>query len=165
MRFQRIAVGVASAAFALSVGYAHTGLSARSPSADEVLPMPAAVLPEAAAASSPGRAEAERPSEEPDTRALRRPARRVVSEREARAQRLLDRYIERYPILEGVTVEYGPTPGGAQAVAFYRQGRIVVDPGHVASIERIMAHEIWHVIDWRDNGRIDWGENVPPRAR
>jgi hypothetical protein len=26
-----------------------------------------------------------------------------------------------------------------------------------------MAHEIWHIIDWRDNGRIDWGENVPPR--
>ena len=25
-----------------------------------------------------------------------------------------------------------------------------------------MAHEIWHTIDWRDNGVIDWGENVPP---
>jgi hypothetical protein len=21
---------------------------------------------------------------------------------------------------------------------------------------------VWHVIDWRDNGRIDWGESVPP---
>jgi hypothetical protein len=31
------------------------------------------------------------------------------------------------------------------------------------SISRILAHEIWHVIDWRDNGHIDWKESVPPK--
>ncbi len=30
------------------------------------------------------------------------------------------------------------------------------------SIEKILAHEVWHVIDWRDNGRLDWGEDLPP---
>jgi hypothetical protein len=58
-------------------------------------------------------------------------------------------------------VKIGTTPGGAQAVAFYKSGRIVISPTHRASLSVILNHEAWHIIDWRDNHRIDWGENVP----
>jgi len=51
---------------------------------------------------------------------------------------------------------------GYQAVAYYTSGRIVISPKHTASLQRILSHEIWHIIDWRDNGRIDWRESVPP---
>lgn len=81
----------------------------------------------------------------------------------ARAQSILAGYIAKYPILAGTTVTIGQTPGGHQAVAYYTVGKIVISPTHTASLERILAHEIWHVIDWRDNGRIDWGESVPPK--
>lgn len=67
-----------------------------------------------------------------------------------------------YRYLDDVNVTQGATPAGYQAVAYHTQGRIVVNPEHIASIEDILAHEVWHVIDWRDNGRIDWAENVPP---
>lgn len=80
----------------------------------------------------------------------------------AQAQAILAGYISRYPILAGTTVTIGATPGGHQAVAYYTVGRIVISPTHTATLDRILGHEIWHVIDYRDNGRIDWGENVPP---
>lgn len=69
----------------------------------------------------------------------------------------------RYRFLDGVTIAFGATPDGSQAVAYHTKGHIVIDPSHTARIEDILAHEIWHVIDYRDNGRIDWGESVPPR--
>lgn len=78
------------------------------------------------------------------------------------AQAILASYIGRYPILAGTTVSYGDAKG-AQAIAYYKSGRIVISPDHTASLSRIIAHEIWHVIDWRDNGVIDWGESVPPK--
>ncbi|MBI5230895.1 MAG: hypothetical protein HY876_01895, partial [Coriobacteriales bacterium] len=87
----------------------------------------------------------------------------------ARAEAILSGLIVDHPILGkhgrwGRTrVTVGATPGGEQAVAYYASGRIVVDPRHAASLERIVTHEAWHVIDYRDNGRIDWGEQVPPR--
>ncbi|MDP2181339.1 MAG: hypothetical protein Q8K99_02055 [Actinomycetota bacterium] len=80
---------------------------------------------------------------------------------EARA--ILAGLISQHPVLAGVTVSIGTTPDGHQAVAYYKSGRIVISPTHTASLSRILKHEIWHIIDWRDNGRIDWGENVPPR--
>jgi hypothetical protein len=67
-----------------------------------------------------------------------------------------------YPILRGATVEVGDTKGNAQAICYYKSGRIIINPNHTVSLERIINHEIWHIIDWRDNGRIDWGESVPP---
>lgn len=68
-----------------------------------------------------------------------------------------------YPrFLTGVTVSMGTTPNGYQAVCYYREGSIVVSPTHTASMEQILSHEIWHVIDWRDNGCIDWRESIPP---
>ena len=68
----------------------------------------------------------------------------------------------RYRYLDGATVSMGTTPNGEQAVAYYTDGRIVIDEAHRAGIDAILAHEIWHVIDWRDNGRVDWAEDVPP---
>jgi len=58
-------------------------------------------------------------------------------------------------------VSIGRTPGGYQAVCYFKSGRILVSPTHTASLRTIMNHEVWHIIDWRDNGRIDWGEAVP----
>ncbi len=78
----------------------------------------------------------------------------------ARAQALLNAQIKKHPILKGVTVSFGDARGH-QAIAYYTSGRIVISPKHTASLEQIIAHEVWHIIDWRDNGRIDWGENVP----
>ncbi len=80
----------------------------------------------------------------------------------AEARRILASLIARYPILAGTTVTFGDARGH-QAICYYRSGRIVISPNHTASLSRILNHEIWHIIDWRDNGRIDWGENVPPR--
>lgn len=79
----------------------------------------------------------------------------------AQAQSILDGYIAKYPILAGTTVSFGDARG-AQAIAYYKSGRIVISTTHTASLSRIIGHEIWHVIDYRDNGVIDWGENVPP---
>lgn len=80
----------------------------------------------------------------------------------AHAKALLADLRAEHPLLDGVTVRMGETPSDEQAVAYFREGEIVVSPDHTASIDKIIAHEIWHVIDWRDNGRIDWGEAVPP---
>ncbi len=78
-----------------------------------------------------------------------------------RAQAILASLKARYPILRGTTVEYG-NARGFQAIAYFQSGRIVISRTHTASLERIIEHEIWHIIDWRDNNRIDWRENVPP---
>jgi len=78
------------------------------------------------------------------------------------AQAILTRYKARYPILQGVTVQFGDARG-FQAIAYYKSGRIVICPNHDASLERIINHEVWHIIDWRDNNRIDWGESIPPK--
>jgi hypothetical protein len=80
---------------------------------------------------------------------------------QATAQSILNRYIARYPILQGATVSYGDAKG-YQAICYYKSGRIVISTTHTRSLETIIGHEIWHIIDWRDNGVIDWGENVPP---
>jgi len=79
----------------------------------------------------------------------------------AKAKSILAGLIAKYPILKGTTVTMGTTPGGYQAVCYYKSGRIIVSPKHTANLTTILTHEVWHVIDWRDNGRIDWGENIP----
>jgi hypothetical protein len=83
--------------------------------------------------------------------------------RDARdAEAALDRLKAEYPLLSGITVTIGSTPRGEEAVAYYTRDEILIDSGHKVDVETILAHEIWHIIDWRDNGRIDWGEYVPP---
>jgi hypothetical protein len=80
----------------------------------------------------------------------------------AQAQSILASLKAQYPrYLNGVTVSIG-NASGYQAVAYYTSGRIVISATHTASLQRILSHEIWHIIDWRDNGRIDWRESVPP---
>lgn len=81
---------------------------------------------------------------------------------ERRAAAVLAELTARYRHLDGVTVSFGPTPAGHQAVAYPAEGRIVISPERIATIRDILEHEIWHVIDWRADGRIDWGEQVPP---
>lgn len=77
------------------------------------------------------------------------------------ARSILAGLIARYPILAGTTVSFGDAKG-YQAISYYKSGRIVISASHTASLSRILNHEVWHIIDWRDNGRIDWGENIPP---
>lgn len=76
------------------------------------------------------------------------------------AQSILASYIAKYPILKGSTVTIGNAKG-YQAICYYRSGRIVISPTHTSSLTRIIRHEIGHIIDWRDNGVIDWGEKIP----
>jgi hypothetical protein len=78
------------------------------------------------------------------------------------ANEVFDELAAKYELLDGVKVVMGETPKGEEAVAYYTAGEIVIDRDHTVSIEKILAHEIWHVIDWRDNGRLDWGEDLPP---
>jgi len=80
----------------------------------------------------------------------------------AEARAILARYVSTYPILQGTTVNFGDTRGNPQAIVYYKSGRIMINPNHTVSLERIVAHEVWHIIDWRDNGQINWGENIPP---
>jgi hypothetical protein len=80
----------------------------------------------------------------------------------ALAQTILDGYKAQYPrYLGSATVEFGNAMG-YQAVSYYTIGRIVISPTHSASVQVIVAHEIWHIIDWQDNNAIDWGESIPP---
>ena len=79
-----------------------------------------------------------------------------------RAREVLDGLRATYRYLDGVTVRFDTTPKSEEAVAYYMQGDIVISRAHAVDVETILAHEIWHVIDWRDNGRLDWGEHLPP---
>jgi hypothetical protein len=118
------------------------------PSSASVLPgASAAMVSPAALAGSSSRATGTQNSEAADAR---------------EASRLLGELKSRYRHLNGVTVSIGTTPRGEQAVAYYTEARIVISRAHTVSIEKILDHEIWHVIDWRDNGRMDWQENLPP---
>jgi hypothetical protein len=118
--------------------------SQTAPQADEA-GKPAAVVSQAAAAASS--------DDTADT---------GVSADEERAKEVLAELQQKYRLLDGAFVHMGPTPKGEQAVSYYMDGEIVVSPEHDATIDEILAHEIWHVIDWRDNGRLDWGEDLPP---
>lgn len=79
-----------------------------------------------------------------------------------RARELLGNLSDIYRHLDGVTVTFAKTPKGEEAVAYYTDGEIVISTEHTVSIDEILAHEVWHVIDYRDNGQLDWGENLPP---
>ena len=80
----------------------------------------------------------------------------------ADAQAILETLVARHPELQQapVTVEFGDARG-YQAVTYYTIGRIVISPTHSASLDTILRHEVGHIVDWRDNGVIDWGENLP----
>jgi len=81
-----------------------------------------------------------------------------------RANEVLSGLKARYRYLGDVTVTMGTTPKGEEAVAYYTEGRIIISRTHTVSIDKILAHEVWHVIDWRDNGQLDWQESLPPSS-
>lgn len=80
---------------------------------------------------------------------------RSSTSEQALARRILARYIARYPILRGVQVYIRDCPNNWQGVAYYKQGIILIDPDHTAPLERIIAHEVQHIIDWRQDNDID----------
>jgi hypothetical protein len=80
---------------------------------------------------------------------------------QSRANTILNQLTARHPELKGTTIEFGSTPNNYQAVCYYTVGRIIVNPKHKATIDRIINHELGHVLDYRDNGVINWGENIP----
>lgn len=81
---------------------------------------------------------------------------------QAEAQAIVNSLIARNPYLQQgpVTVTFGDAKG-YQAITYYTTGQIILSASHTASLDVILKHECGHIIDWRDNGRIDWGENIP----
>ena len=78
------------------------------------------------------------------------------------ANEILGKLKATHRYLDDVTVTVGTTPRGEEAVAYYTSGEIVISRDHTVGIDKILGHEIWHVIDWRDNGQLDWKESLPP---
>jgi len=126
-------------------------LLAAAPLLRAAAPRPVASAPLAAVVSASSASGTAREASDRDTSADAR-----------RAKAALARLSANYRYLEDVTVTIGDTPNGEEAVAYYSEGRIVIDRAHSVGVDAILAHEVWHVIDWRDNGRMDWGEKLPP---
>lgn len=123
-------------------------------------PAPAKVTTPAAKPAprpAPKPAVAPKPAAKPMSAATR------IQRDQAYANTLLAKYIRQYPILRGTVVRFGPVTGNAQGEAFYKRGVIVINPNQHRGVDVILGHEIFHIIDWRDNHRIDWGERLPPR--
>ena len=95
------------------------------------------------------------------TRSQTQPAVDTAAEQK-RVDELMATYARRISGLDGIHVTMGQTPQGEEAVAYYTANQIVIDTEHKVDIEKILAHEIWHIVDFRDNGRLDWGEDLPP---
>lgn len=74
---------------------------------------------------------------------------------QTRAEQILDSLIARNPLLQGATVYIRQCPHNWQGCVYYKTGVIWIDPDHKASLEKIMAHECDHIIDWRTDGDID----------
>lgn len=141
------------------------GAFAQAPAVLPLMSRPKPAVPATETPAAPAKPDAKRAVKPAAKQPASAPKRNAAkpSSRDAEAQRILRGLIRKHPILKGTTVTFGRTRSGAQAEAFYKSGRIVVSPSHRASINTILTHEVWHVIDWRANGRIDWGERIPPR--
>lgn len=81
------------------------------------------------------------------------------------AQNEVDKYINYCPLLAGTVAEISENTSGHQAIVYYKSGRIVINPNHTANLQRIVAHEVYHIYDWRDNNVINWGEYLPPSPK
>ena len=73
-------------------------------------------------------------------------------------QQILAYQIVRNPILQGAKVYIQDCPNNWQGCAFYESGTIWIDPDHSASLEKIIIHECNHIIDWRQDGDIDYND-------
>jgi hypothetical protein len=96
-------------------------------------------------------------------RMARRPRPRPTGEL-ASAQSVLAGLEATYRYTDGVTVRFGTITGGYDAISYVTKGEILINSKHTMNLQFLVTHEIWHIIDWRDNGRMDWGESVPPRT-
>ncbi len=91
-----------------------------------------------------------------------------VSSDLSRAQTALQGYINKCPsYLTGATVTFGDAAvGNNVAIVFYTSKHIAINPNWDAmtasSLETIVNHEVWHIIDFALDSKIDWGENIPP---
>ncbi len=54
--------------------------------------------------------------------------------------------------VEGVSLSYGDTYG-YEAIAYYKSGHIVINPNHTTSLYTLIAHEVDHIIAWRQSGQ------------
>lgn len=75
--------------------------------------------------------------------------------KQIRAEQILISLIAKNPILQGATVIVKDCPYNWQGCTYYKTGEIWIDPDHTAPLEKIMIHEVNHIIDWRSDGDID----------
>ncbi len=54
--------------------------------------------------------------------------------------------------LSGVSLSYGDTYG-YEAISYYKSGHIVINPNHTTSLSTLIAHEVQHIIAWRQSGQ------------
>lgn len=71
------------------------------------------------------------------------------------ANAILAGIIAQYPILAGTVVYIQQTPNGWEGAAYYKSGVILVNPNHTYPLYDIIYHEAMHVLDWREDGKID----------
>lgn len=54
--------------------------------------------------------------------------------------------------LSGVSLSFGDTYG-YEAISYYKSGHIVINPNHTTSLSTLIAHEVNHIIAWRQSGQ------------
>lgn len=81
-----------------------------------------------------------------------------IAAEQKRAEQILNAFILKYPILKGVKIYVKDCPNNWQGCAYYTKGIILIDPDHTAPLERIIEHEIKHIIDWREDYDIDYND-------
>lgn len=54
--------------------------------------------------------------------------------------------------LEGVSLSFGETYG-YEAISYYKSGHIVISPTHTYPLSTLIAHEVNHIIAWRQSGQ------------
>lgn len=73
------------------------------------------------------------------------------------ANAILASIIAQYPILAGSVVYIRETPNGWEGCAYYKSGVILVSPYHTYPLSEIIWHEAMHILDYREDGKIDNG--------
>lgn len=74
------------------------------------------------------------------------------------ANAILAGLIAQYPLLQGSVVYIQETPNGWEGAAYYKSGVILVNPNHTYSLYEIIYHEAMHILDWREDGKIDYND-------
>lgn len=96
---------------------------------------------------------------QPSGKILGTKAQTDVSSELGRAQQILDFQILKNPILQGTKIYIQNCPNNWQGCAFYELGVIWIDPDHKQPLKEIVVHECNHIIDWRQDGDIDYNDN------